>query len=264
MGKKYKDFYENIDRENVYSTCKRADDHGAYKPLTHFVDSFNLKKKKILEVGSSKGLFQDLVDDYVGLDVADTLACYYHKPYHVVRDDGTYPFDDNSFDGAWSWAVFEHIPDIDIALKELVRVIKPGGVILFAPAWQCRSWAAEGYPVRPYSDFGLKGKMIKVSIPIQNSILWRALILFPKRVLMHMRFLMGQSFNGLHHKKLKPNYEKFWMSDSDAVNNIDPHDAILWFESNGCYCISHPLHRFALFVRGGVLIFKKNVETNLL
>ena len=257
MDKDYVNFYEEIDRENVYSTRKKAEDHGAFKPISKFVEQYELNGKKVLEVGSSKGLFQDLIVNYVGLDVAESLKAYYHKPYQTVNEDGTYPFDDDTFDAIWSWRVFEHIPHIDLALKELVRVVRPGGVILFAPAWQCRSWAAEGYPVRPFSDFGFKGKMIKASIPFRNSVVWRSLMLFPKRLVRHLRFVIGERLTMLRYKKLEPNYERFWMSDSDAVNNIDPHDAILWFESNGCRCLSHPLHYKALLVRGGGLIFQK-------
>jgi len=252
------DFYEKIDRENIYSIQNSAENHGSYKSVLAFISEYDLKNKKVLEVGSSKGLFQDHVNNYVGLDVAESLRSYYHKPYCIINDDGTYPFDDNVFDAVWSWAVFEHVVDIDLALKELVRVVRPGGVILFAPAWQCRSWAADGYPVRPYSDFGIKGKIIKFSIPVRNSVLWRLFKLIPKRVFWHIWFIMGGRVKKLHYKKLKPNYQKFWMSDSDAVNSMDPHDAILWFESNGCSCLSHPLNLKAFFVRSGGIVFRKN------
>jgi hypothetical protein len=118
-------------------------------------------------------------------------------------------------------------------------------------------WAADGYRVRPYRDFNWKDKLIKASIPIRNSVVWRALFMFPKRFYRHLRFLAGKRYKVLMYKKIRANWDRYWTSDSDACNSIDPHDAILWFESNGFKCLSHPMHLKALFVRTGGLVFKK-------
>ena len=37
----------------------------------------------------------------------------------------------------------------------------------------------------------------------------------------------------LRYGRLVPNYDKFWLADSDACINIDPHEVILWFWSRG-------------------------------
>lgn len=253
----YKDFYENIDRENTYTKATSPEEHRAYNSIISFVKKYGLTGRKVLEIGSSKGLFQDIVADYTGIDVAQSLRRYYRKPFFTVNPDGTYPFEDESFDGVWTWAVFEHIPDVNLALSELARVTRKGGHVFFCPAWQCRSWAAQGYPVRPYSDFNWWGKIVKVSIPVRNSISWRALRIFPKRLVQQALFILGMRPKQLRHKKLMPNYEKFWMSDSDAVNSIDPHDAILWFVSNGFKCLNYPTNLSAFLVKTGPLIFKK-------
>lgn len=251
-----KNFYENIDRE-VYSAYTAPETHGAHKYIKKFIDDYNLTGKKCLEIGSSKGLYQDIVKDYTGLDIAISLKKYYHKPFFVINEDGTYPFEDNTFDAIWSYAVHEHIPDLNLALLELKRVLKKDGVIFFWPAWFCSTWAAEGYAVRPYSDFKLKGKLIKASIPIRKSIFWRSLFTFPKRIYNHLLFCLGKEHKKMCVKKLKANYNHFWVSDSDACNNMDPHDALLWFESNGFTCLSHPMHLKAFLVRHRPIILKK-------
>ncbi len=257
VNSSYKAFYERIDRESVYSAIDAPENHSSYLDLLRFIRDFDLFGKRCLEIGSSKGIFQNIVEDYWGLDICDSLAKYYQKPFYLVNEDGTYPFSDSFFDAVWSIAVHEHIPDINQALFELKRVLKPGGVVYFAPAWQCRPWAAQGYAVRPYRDLNLKGKIIKALIPVRNSIIWRSIFIFPKRIIRHFLFWMGKRYPELKYKKLNANYDTYWTSDSDACNSIDPHDAILWFVSNGFECLSHPLHLKALFVRTGVLIFKK-------
>ncbi len=40
------------------------------------------------------------------------------------------PFEDNSFDLVVSQYVFHHLPDLDVALSEVDRVLKPGGALL--------------------------------------------------------------------------------------------------------------------------------------
>lgn len=254
----YRSFYDER-RHQTYGQAfseQEPEQASYYRELKSFVEEYSLEDKKCLEIGSSGGAFQDMVEDYYGTDIAESLARYYHKPYRVTRDT-RYPFDDAMFDAIWTITVFEHIPHLQPALLEIKRLLKPGGLLLFAPAWQCRSWAADGYAVRPYQDFNWKGKLYKASIPVRDSVVWRALHVLPKRLCRHARFWMGYRFDRIRYKNIRPNYDKLWTSDSDACNHIDPHDAILWFESNGFKCISHPLHLSALKVRTGALIFRK-------
>jgi hypothetical protein len=70
-------------------------------------------------------------------------------------------------------------------------------------------------------------------------------------------YLIGRKSREIFYKKLKTNYDIFWMSDSDDYNSIDPHDAILWFESNDFKCLSHPMHLKAFFGKTGTLVFRK-------
>jgi SAM-dependent methyltransferase len=258
----YKSFYDDR-RNRTYAhdySKMRAEEHNGFKELKEFIDKYDLKNKKCLEIGSSGGFFQNMVNDYYGTDIADSLSQYYHKPYRVATGE-RYPFDTAMFDAIWTIAVYEHIPHLQEALLEIKRMLKPNGVVLFAPAWQCRPWAAGGYTVRPYSDFGLNGKLIKASIPLRDSVAWRSLFIFPKRLYRHFKFYLGYRYTTIRYRKITPNYETFWTSDADACNHIDPHDAILWFTSNGFDCISHPLHVRAFLFRTGFLVFRKRVDT---
>ena len=56
------------------------------------------------------------------------------------------PFEDNSFDAAHCHAVLMHVPDTQAALREVQRVLKPGGVIA------CREMIVASSFVEPSSE----------------------------------------------------------------------------------------------------------------
>lgn len=49
-----------------------------------------------------------------------------------VADAETIPYDDNTFDLVVGHAVLHHIPDVEKSLREVLRVLKPGGRFIFA------------------------------------------------------------------------------------------------------------------------------------
>jgi SAM-dependent methyltransferase len=48
----------------------------------------------------------------------------------LPMEEGRLPFPDGHFDFVFHNQVFEHVPDIDLALKEISRVLKPNGLML--------------------------------------------------------------------------------------------------------------------------------------
>jgi ubiquinone/menaquinone biosynthesis C-methylase UbiE len=50
----------------------------------------------------------------------------------VVTDAERLPFEDESFDLVFGHAVLHHLPDLDQAFSEFLRVLKPGGTLFFA------------------------------------------------------------------------------------------------------------------------------------
>lgn len=251
-------FYESIDRENIYTIESDPLKHPFYGFLKEFIDKHNLVKgKKCLEIGSGKGLFQDLVEDYTGVDIVEHLRKYYHKNF-VVTEGALLPFSESSFDAIWTYATHEHIPKIETALREIIRVLKPGGVCLFAPAWHTRPWFAEGYQLRSYSELNYKGKLMKLSIPFRDCILVRWPLIFFGRLFRLYRYLFTNKVPiKLHSKKLRANYLKYWQSDSDACNSLDPCDVILWFKSRGIICHGYEKLINILLVRTYALELQK-------
>ena len=207
-----------------------------------FVAEYGLEDKRVLDIGSGRGYLQDIVEDYTGLDISSTVARFYHKKF-VLGSATAMPFADDSFDGAWSIWVQEHVPNPEQFLRETRRVMKDDGVIFLHTAWGLPPWTAQGYQVRPYSDFGASGKLIKATIPIR--VFARRFALVPIRAVRRMSVLFGSTT--LHYHRLEPNYDIYWQGDSDAVNGIDAYEAMLWFTSRGDECLNcSPVSSFLL------------------
>jgi SAM-dependent methyltransferase len=227
--------------EAVYMRGARASALSSRVPekVKSFVEIHELKGKRVLEIGSGSGLLQDIVDDYTGLDISGSVRRFYHKPF-VEASATAIPFPDNTFDAAWSIWVLEHISNPERALKEMRRVVRDNGYIFLLPAWESRTWFAEGYNVRPYSDLDMMGKLTKASLLFRDSKVNRLLY---RRQIQAARWISVQLSGGpsrLHYIRLKPNYSKLWQSDSDAAVSVSFHEVGLWFKSRGDLCNNCP------------------------
>ncbi len=255
-------FYEAAYRRNPnekrgadYELVARAaaKQFGIEDQVRQFVTDYRLKDQKVLEVGSGRGYLQDLVPDYTGLDVSPSVAQHYHKPF-VVGSATEMPFADSSYDAIWTVWVMEHIPEPERALREMRRVLKPGGVLFLYVAWNCTPWAAEGFEVRPYGEFTWRGKLVKASVPLRRWLpgLYRS----PTRAIRWAQYATAGGTEPLHFRTLEPNYEVYWGPDSDAAISLDSFETYLWFRARGDECLncSEPLEqlgelRDALIVR---------------
>jgi SAM-dependent methyltransferase len=231
--------------------------HPYTSSVSRFVRQFALEKARILEVGAGRGALQDIVSDYTGLEISAEQKRYFHKPF-VAASATKMPFKDGEFDAIWTIDVLEHVPKPEQALFEMRRVLKHQGLLYLLAAWQCRTWAAEGYEVRSYDEFGIQGKLIKASIPLRDSIPYRALYLFPIRILRSAERYATGTPTKFRYNLLTPNYEHYWQADSDAVNSMDPYEAILWFTSRGDEILSYEGSIHPFFVRTGTILIRIN------
>ena len=237
-----KKFYDDAYQENPADTAYIDVEKSAAAMmdvkanLQHVITEYKMKGKA-LEVGSGTGQLQDLIQDYTGLDISPAVRRYYHKPF-VAASATDMPFPDNTFDAMWSIWVLEHVPEPERALQEMRRVLKPGGVLFLAPAWHCGPFLAEGYPFRPYSDFGLGGKLIKASVPIRQNPLFETLHWYPARAIRLMQTASAGQPSRLKFRKLEANYKKFWGPDSDAAVQLDRFETQIWFKTRGDECLS--------------------------
>jgi ubiquinone/menaquinone biosynthesis C-methylase UbiE/uncharacterized protein YbaR (Trm112 family) len=98
--------------------------------------------KMFLNIGCGGGyeglLFSGYGARYVGVDFSHNAAHFTQK---LIRNGGfngitfqaeaeTLPFQDNHFDFVYSSGVLHHTPNTEQALKEVYRVLKPGGIAM--------------------------------------------------------------------------------------------------------------------------------------
>ena len=121
-------------------------------PLTNYpdlltqylVDRYNIPAEaKLLDVGCGRGEFLNGFSkaglDGFGVDRSTSALRYYPEAKVVTSDienDGI-PLEDNFFDVVFSKSVIEHFYYPEKLLKEMFRLLKPGGLaIIMCPDWE--------------------------------------------------------------------------------------------------------------------------------
>jgi SAM-dependent methyltransferase len=130
---------ETVDRSE--RPFEQRDDYGNYEANLRFLREAGLAPGSgpLLEIGSGKGRMLDLLRRQgfaaQGVEVNATMIAESRRLFGelpIQKVDGvTLPFADRSFDTVVSFDVFEHIPDSDAHLREVRRVLRPGGVYFF-------------------------------------------------------------------------------------------------------------------------------------
>jgi SAM-dependent methyltransferase len=202
----------------------------------------------ILEIGCGMACLSTIHSGWHGTEYSQTAVervKAIHGPGTKIyqADAQCLPFDDSSFQGVFTWATLEHVPNPHKALCEINRILLGGGHAFIAPAWHCRSWTVIKLPNRPYRELGWKDKLDKALIPLRESIFVRALVELPNRIAAEIAMLYHSEMK-LRYKVLSPRWdliEKYGhSSDDDAVADIDPHAVICFFKSRGYEILSHP------------------------
>ena len=88
---------------------------------------------RVLDFGCGSKPYESLFGrarEYIGVDVAQSSHDHTNSKVDVFFDGAQLPFDDESFDCVVCFEVLEHVPDLDLALGEISRVLKPDGKFL--------------------------------------------------------------------------------------------------------------------------------------
>ena len=150
----YDDFSRGYERERGYGYHELLDE------LEMSVVQPFAEGRRVLEVGCGTGLIlarlAKRAADAWGVDLSPgMLRAARERGLQVVLGSATkLPFGDAQFDLVCSFKVLAHVPDIEQAVREIVRVTRPGGtmVLEFYNPWSLRYLAKRIAGPQPISD----------------------------------------------------------------------------------------------------------------
>lgn len=103
----------------------------SYQTMEQELRKITKKKARVLDVGSRdvNGTYRPIVEDimgwtYIGIDIEDG------PNVDKIVDPYEFNFHDSTFDVVISGSTMEHVRAPWIWIKELVRVLKPGGTLI--------------------------------------------------------------------------------------------------------------------------------------
>lgn len=120
----------------AYAKANRLDLHHVRRVAQAFPDIAGMR---LLEVGCGRGhllrVMQDAGAKAAGIDLNPQAIAQGVANDMRVASATSLPFPDAHFDGLVSVHAIEHLPELDAALAEMVRVVRPGGrMLLIYPA----------------------------------------------------------------------------------------------------------------------------------
>jgi ubiquinone/menaquinone biosynthesis C-methylase UbiE len=128
------DYYDDF--AGWYENGRQRGYHAMLDALELEVLTPYAEDKDVLEVGAGTGLIMAGLNamprSLVGLDIsAGMLKKASLRGFKVVQGSATaLPFDSGRFDVVYSFKVLAHIPDIEAAVAEMVRVLRSGGHLI--------------------------------------------------------------------------------------------------------------------------------------
>jgi SAM-dependent methyltransferase len=112
-------------------------------------------KGQLLDYGCGRKPYKELfsVDSYIGVDIVNPGHPHTNEDIDLFFDGKSIPAPDASYDAVFSSEVFEHVFTPDESLKDIYRVLKPGGLFLTSVPFVWNEHEVP-YDYARYSSFG--------------------------------------------------------------------------------------------------------------
>jgi SAM-dependent methyltransferase/uncharacterized protein YbaR (Trm112 family) len=111
----------------------------------------------VLDIGAGECKYGALLSHctYVSTDLVFSSDKHDFSHINVVADASTIPFRDHTFDIALNLVVLEHVPDPGLSIREMGRILKPGG-LAFALIPLVRPEHLTPFDFYRFTRFGIK------------------------------------------------------------------------------------------------------------
>jgi SAM-dependent methyltransferase len=135
-----------------------------------------LAKGRLLDVGCGQKPYEEIfapfVQEYIGIEheatFAQTQASAHAKQPDFTYDGVTLPFENCSFDTVLNVQVLEHTPHPLTLMKEMARVLKPGGRLILSAPFQFRMHE-QPHDYFRYTRFGLESLCKEVGLTVEST-----------------------------------------------------------------------------------------------
>jgi len=180
-----------------------------------------VKANKILDIGSGRTSFPSTLES-CGYDItASDLKGSYYKMFHnhhihVVKDNITRSrFSNESFDVITCISTLEHIPDFNVAINEMVRLLKPEGFLILTFPYQYDEFQDNVYELVDSNAYGNNSKFITRSYSDSEIHKW-----IDKHSLKKDKIAYYKGFEGKFWSTGKRINFPYWVDNKEVANGV--------------------------------------------
>ena len=230
LRQRMREFYET---SATYKELLAAHDETYLRHYVELVIRYAPSGSRILDLGCGNGISSRLLNqadfDVVGTDISALFleeAQEWENPKlrYKVCDVLELPFENNSFDVICSNELIEHLPDVETALTEMIRVVRKGGKVVLSGPNLCS-------PITPFLDW-IRMMFGKPGRPVWGETKQQALQQFKRNcgLYINKRFLTKTP----HFIYRNPDLQADAIGgDADSAYYANPIDLAQFFKLNG-------------------------------
>jgi SAM-dependent methyltransferase len=210
----------------------------------------------VLEVGCGTGRLSDLHPGWFGVDLGHPSLVRHLPGRSAQADARALPIASGSVAVLFSVHCLEHVPEPEDALREIDRVLRPGGVAYLNPAWFCSSWPMNPLSRTPYSDLDRLGSLRKLLGTARMSRPARLPGVLVTKARSELGLRSGRP-TALRFGRLQPDLTAYQVPDADASASLEPATVASWYISRGYDALTYASPRERMTRSRGAVVVRK-------